>query len=348
MVTTVSVALDWTPNTNHTGFYVAKQLGLYQRAGLDVQLLSPHIDNYQDTPAARVASKQAIFAVTPSETVISYHTQPGKPKLQAVATILSSDTSVVATLKSSGIDRPSKLDGKVYASYGARYEGRIVQQLIKNDGGKGDYQEVTPAKLGIWNTLLAGKADATWIFEAWEGIEAKQKGVELNAFRLGDYGVPYGYSPLLVAHPDTLREQPDVVRAFLAATAEGFRTAASQPEQAAQHLVSLAGQENASPLLPVPLDLDMVTASQRLLQKHYLDANKEWGRMEKGRWDTFLDWLSQQGLLTTAVQSRSPEDGVSVTLDDLRQGKAGEPVPRETISSDQLFTNDFLPGAKAT
>jgi hypothetical protein len=57
-------------------------------------------------------------------------------------------------LASSGIDRPSKLDGKTYASYGARYEGRIVQQLIRNDGGKGEYTESTPPMLGIWNTLL--------------------------------------------------------------------------------------------------------------------------------------------------------------------------------------------------
>lgn len=65
------------------------------------------------------------------------------------------------TLKSSGIDRPAQLDGKNYASYGARFEGRIVQQMIKNDGGKGEFLESTPPMLGIWNTLLKGTADAT-------------------------------------------------------------------------------------------------------------------------------------------------------------------------------------------
>jgi len=46
------------------------------------------------------------------------------------------------------------LYGQVYASYGARYEGRIVQRMIQNDGGKGDYEEQTPPMLGIWDTLL--------------------------------------------------------------------------------------------------------------------------------------------------------------------------------------------------
>lgn len=40
--------------------------------------------------------------------------------------------------------------------------------------------------LGIWDTLLVGKADATWVFMGWEGIIAQQKGVPLNAFMLSD------------------------------------------------------------------------------------------------------------------------------------------------------------------
>ena len=76
------MALDWTPNTNHTGFYIAKANGLYREAGLDVKLISPHIDEYKMTPATRVATKTAHFAVCPTESVISYHTHPGsKPEV---------------------------------------------------------------------------------------------------------------------------------------------------------------------------------------------------------------------------------------------------------------------------
>ena len=52
--------------------------------------------------------------------------------------------------------------------------------------------------------MLQGQADATWVFMGWEGVEARRRGIQLNAFRLADYGVPYGYSPLLITHPDTL------------------------------------------------------------------------------------------------------------------------------------------------
>jgi hypothetical protein len=50
-----------------------------------------------------------------------------------------------------------------------------------------------------------GEADATWVFMGWEGVEAQVKGVDLNIFKLEDFKVPYGHSPLLVAHPDTIR-----------------------------------------------------------------------------------------------------------------------------------------------
>ena len=165
----LTVALDWTPNTNHIGFYVAKSRGWYADAGLEVTLLSPHHDAYKATPAARVADGSASFAVTPTESVISSHTLPPsqrgtKPCLVAVAALQARTTSAVVTLKASGRDTPAKLDGANYASYGARYEGRIVQQLIKNSGGTGVYTESVPEMLGIWNTLLAGKADATWVF----------------------------------------------------------------------------------------------------------------------------------------------------------------------------------------
>jgi ABC-type nitrate/sulfonate/bicarbonate transport system substrate-binding protein len=208
-VTPLTVALDWTPNTNHIGFYVvrrvlprrvarprrallcadataaaagcvgprpvparaprqAKAKGWYADAALDVTLLSTHHDGYKRTPASRVADGSATFAVTPSETVVSSATPPAtgapKPKLVAVAALQAKTTSAVVTLKSSGRDTPAKLDGANYASYGARYEGRIVQELIKKAGGTGVYTESVPPMLGIWNTLLEGNADATWVF----------------------------------------------------------------------------------------------------------------------------------------------------------------------------------------
>eukprot|EP00842_Homolaphlyctis_polyrhiza_P005700 jgi/Hompol1/6130/HPOL_001613-RA len=346
MVTeTVAIALDWLPNTNHIGFYVARKKGFYADVGISADIVSPHIDNYQTTPAARLAAKQVQFCIVPKESVISHHTWPDatKPKIVAVATIVQKVSHAIATLKSSGIDRPAKLDGKRYASYAARYEGRLVQELIKADGGSGEYIEDVPEMLGIWETLLKGNADATWIFESWEGIEAKRKGVELNLFRFEDYKIPLGYSPIVVAHPDLLMEQPDLVSRFLAASAKGFEYAAANPIESAEILVDLVAADTASHPLPAPLDLEMVKESAEFIAPLLLDGTGAWGRMSNTVWSDFLDFISDAGLLTTKVQSRKGITATTTSLDGLRQGDVGDRIPRNQINSQSLFTNEFLP-----
>lgn len=338
----LTVALDWTPNANHIGFYVAREKGFYSQAGLQVSLVIPDAE-YSTTPASQVTNGAAHFAVVPSETIVSYATQPhpiAKPKLKAVAALLQRDPSAIATLKSSGISRPKDLDGKVYASYGARYEGRIVKQLIINDGGSGSYIEEARPMLDVFKRMKQGKADATWIFANVEGVAADAEGVELNVFHLSDYNIPYGYSPVLAADDSFLRDNADVARAFVAATARGFEWAASNPLLAADLLTSAGNADN--PALEQPLEAVFVRASVLATVPFYMEGGS-WGRMERRRWDGFLDWLSEQGLLTNKVQSRSAPAGNTATLDELRDGDAGKSIPRSEVSSDVIFTNEYLP-----
>ena len=178
-MTTVTLALDWTPNTNHTGFFVAQQAGFYADVGLQVALHSPYEDNYARTPAKKLEQGDADLAIAPSESVLSYRTKTQPAQFVAIAALLHADTSAIATLADSSMQRPADLDGKTYASYHARYEDAIVRQMIRNDGGTGELTICYPEKLGIWDTLLTGDADATLIFRAWEGIVAETQGVVL-------------------------------------------------------------------------------------------------------------------------------------------------------------------------
>ena len=201
----IIVCLDWTPNTNHIGFYVAAHEGLYKKAGLEVELRSPDTDPSQKlTPARQVAAGQAQFAVTPSESAISFSTTDHEvPKLVAVAALVQGDTSAICTLKSSGLDRPAKLAGKRYASYDGRFEDPIVAQMVTNDGGDGSsvqfhsldaHAYADADAMGAGSVVAAyldkGRSDSTWIFPAWEGVLAQRAGQALNLFALGDYDIP--------------------------------------------------------------------------------------------------------------------------------------------------------------
>ena len=314
-MTHIDLVLDWTPNTNHTGFYVAAAEGYYADRGLDVSIRSPAADDYEKTPAKRVATGDATLAIGPSESVISYSTHPEYPSLTAVAAVCQSDLSAIVSLAESGVDRPADLDGGRYASYDARFEDHIVAQMIKNDGGDGEFESITPPKLGIWNTLLDGDADATWVFTPWEGLLAERDGIELNAFGLDEYDVPYGYTPVLLARPETIEGDDDCLADFLAATAEGYRFAAETPEAAADLLRAEATGMDAD-------DPEFLRESQRRVSEAYLTDDGAWGVMEATRWEAFVDWLAAEGILTT--------------LDD-------EPIPANELPPEKLFTNDLLP-----
>ena len=313
MNTIIRLALDWTPNTNHTGFYVALAQGAYAKAGLDVQIISPDTDNYQLTPAKRVATGQSDLAITPSESVISFQTN-GVP-LVAIAAVLSRDASAIITLKQSGIDRPQKLDGKVYASYAARYEDDIIRQMIQNDGGRGHFVSHQPARLDIWHALLTNEADATWIFLPWEGVEADTKEIELNKFLLDEYEIPYGYSPVLTVHRDWADQNADALRRFMDATAAGFRFAVSDPDEAARLLMETAKH-------PTLADENFVEQSQQVMAGYYLDGEGQWGFMHRPIWASFVNWLIRNHLLVD---------------------NDGELIQRIDVST--LFTNEFLPDA---
>lgn len=317
--TVLSVALDWTPNTNHTGFYVALASGWYADAGLQVNIKSADEDGYAKTPAKRVLAGEADFAVAPSESAIAYShsSKSSEDTLISIAALLQKDTSAIVVLADSARQRPKDLDGAVYASYSARYEGSIVQELIRADGGAGSFCESLPPKLGIWETILQRKADATWVFMGWEGVEAERKGVKLRAFCLEDYNIPYGYTPILLAKPSLLSSNAEAVRAFLSATARGYEWAVEHPEEAADMMCTVSGHASLA-------DVEFVRASQRVVSSHYVHASSgKWGVQEASRWQAFLAWLTSKNILTD---------------------REGKPVPHEKVAAgSSLFTNDYLP-----
>lgn len=129
----LTIALDWTPNTNHIGFFIAREKGFYTAVGLKVDIQDPSRDDYAETPAKKVELGKADFALCPIESIISYRTKRKPFPLTAVAAVLQTDLSAIACRAQSGITRPADLDGKRYASYQARYEDGIVKRLQVSD-----------------------------------------------------------------------------------------------------------------------------------------------------------------------------------------------------------------------
>lgn len=304
-MTRLRLALDWTPNTLHTGFFVARHQGYLAEANLELEIISADADGYATTPAKKVELGEADLAIAPSESVISFQTKAKPAPLKAIAALLAKDGSAVVVQKSSGIERPAQLDGKIYASYAARFEDHIVKRMVQADGGTGSLWITYPHKLGIWELFGKSQADATWVFMPWEGVESEQLGFELRPFRLGDYGIPYGYSPVLIAHGDQLARDAAPYQALVAAVRRGYHFALENPDEASRMLQ----EEGDHPTLA---DLGFLQKSQRSLADYLTAEGQPWGHMDPEVWHTFVHWLMAEGILTD-------HEGLPITELDIDQ-----------------------------
>jgi len=292
----LKLALDWTPNVNHIGFFIANELGFYKEQGIDLEILNPKDDNYSMTPGKKLELDFADFAIAPFETVISLNNKVNQVQAMAIYAIMQKDLSSIVTLKSSNITSPKLLDGKTYASYKARYEDHIVKEMIKNDEGKGDLSIIYPEKLGIWNTLLTGKADATWIFDNWEGIEASGKNIELNNFTLGEFNIPYGYSPVVLTKMENLIKKKGLYSKFIKATKKGFLYPKSNLIESIEILSRYVTE----------YDLNNIDLEKALLFSipNFGDFSSA-GFMNQDRVSGFIQWLVDKGLENETILNQS-------------------------------------------
>ncbi|HEV2238876.1 MAG TPA: ABC transporter substrate-binding protein, partial [Ktedonobacterales bacterium] len=187
---TVKLALDWTPNTNHTGIYVAQQRGWYRQQGIDLQLLPYSADV---APEQLVGTGKADFAISFTEAVTTSRAA-GIP-LVSVAAIIQHNTSALVSLKSSGLSTIASLAGKRYAGFGAPYEEPVIQKVLKcGHASSAAFQNIT-TQLDPIDALKSKQFDFAWIYLGWEAIQAQRAGVALNVFPITQYCVPDYYSP---------------------------------------------------------------------------------------------------------------------------------------------------------
>jgi NitT/TauT family transport system substrate-binding protein len=305
----VRLALDWTPNTNHLGFYVAQAKGWYTDGNIDFEILP-----YGTTaPESILAAHQAECGIS-FQDALTFAVAAGAPIVSTMA-ILQHTAQDIAVLASSSIQRPKELDGKTYAGFGYPNEVPTLQSVIRHDGGKGTFDTVT-LDTAAYEALYQHRADFVITFEAWEGIEAQQRGIDLRTFKFTDYGFPDFYQVVLACDRDWLAKNPEAAKAFIAATVQGFQFAVQNPDGAAQLLIDQnPGVFDANPALP------KASAEYLADQGLLVDANGRIGTQTLEEWTGYSTFLYDQGLLVDA------------------NGKALTAAPDYA----SLFTNDYLP-----
>ena len=287
----IKIVLDWVPNTNHTGLYVAKDLGYFKEEGLDVEIVQPP----EGSTTALIGAGGAEFGISFQDTLAKSFAKENPVPVTAVAAILQHNTSGIISLKEKGIDSPKKLEGKKYATWEDNIEQAILKKLVTDD--KGDFSKVKLIPYTITDVVTGLKTDvdAVWVYYAWDGIATERAGLQTNFLKIRDYAKELDYySPVIIANNDFLKKNPEIAKKVLKAIKKGYEYAMKNPEESAKILVKNSPE----------LDINLVTASQKWISKEYQSDAKEWGIIDASRWNRFYEWLYKN----KAVEHEIPKD----------------------------------------
>ena len=288
---TITVVLDWTPNTNHTGIYVALANGYFRDAGLNVKVVQPP----EDGAVALVACGKVQFGVSFQDSLAPAFVGDAVMPVTAVAAVIQHNTSGIVSRAGEGMDTPRGLEGKKYATWDLDVEKATIRDVMAADGGDFDKVELIPSTVtDEVSALQSGSVDAIWIFYGWAGIACEVAGLPIDYFDFADFDpVLDFYTPIIVSNNDWLENNPETAKAFLAALSRGYEYAAENPKEAADILMEAAPELKSN--------AELVYRSQEYLAGEYIADAARWGEIDPDRWGGYFTWLNDNGLMETPL-----------------------------------------------
>lgn len=279
----VNIALDWTLNTKHIGLVVARENGYFAEAGLEVDILP-----YSDTASTALLSAGAVdFAYMTALGFMS--AKAGGADITALWVTMQREAGrLVYNSDNTDITRPADLEGKTYAGFGSAWEDALISTMIESDGGTPDYDTVTLGT-GAYEALATGAVDFTLEVATWEGVNSELLGRDQSHFIYADYGVPEPQGGYIGTQTAMLQSDPDIVDAFMDATAKGYAWAAGNPQAAAEILIAAGDFPNE----------ELVRGSMRVIDDgNYLtDGTTPVGQIDEERLTTMAQFLYDSGVL---------------------------------------------------
>ncbi len=285
----VSFVLDWTPNTNHTGIYVAQELGYFEEAGLEVEIVQPP----EDSSVALVASGKADFSISFQDSLAPAFTGEDAMPVTAVAAVIQHNTSGIISREGEGMDVPKGMEGHSYATWNGAIELATLKEVVEADGGDFDKVELIPSTVTDEVTALkTDSVDSIWIFYGWAGVKTELEGLATDYFEFRDIDPVFDYyTPVIIAGNEFLENNPETAKAFLEAASRGYQYAIENPAEAAEILCGAVPE----------LDAELVKASQEYLADQYQADAEYWGQIDAERWNAFYNWVNENELVEGQV-----------------------------------------------
>ncbi len=281
----VSLVLDWFPNADHAGIYMATSKGLDTKAGAEI---TPSVPSDPTTTLTAVAAGKKDLAITYAPELLIARAK-GVP-VKAVGAIVQVPLNSIMARADSGITRPRDLEGRVVGIAGVPSDRALLDTVVAADGG--DPSKVSTKVVGysLAPSLAAGKVDAI-IGAYWniEGPDLRMKDVPVTIMKLDDHGVPRYEELVLVASEDALGDpaKAAAIRAALAGIAAG-QDAAVKDVGGAVTALQKANPDIAKGPLPAQVS-DTIPA--------LIPEGSAALRMDGAQWDALADWMRSKGLI---------------------------------------------------
>ena len=287
----VTVILDYVANTNHTGMYVALDKGYYKDAGLNVNIVEPT----EGATATLVAVGKGDFGISYQEDVTIALTSEDPLPIKAVAALIQHNTSGFVTYADKNITSPKDFEGKTYAGWGGPGEEAVLKAVMTQAGA--DYSKLNVVVSdGSGFEALKDRVDIMWFFEGWDNVQCELNNFPIHYMPVRDLDERLDYyTPVIIASDNTLENRPEVTKAFLAATAEGYKYAIENPEESAAILQKYAPDYS----------IELLETSQKYLSSKYMEDTDRWGVMKDEVWDNYTDFMVEYGVIDEKIPASS-------------------------------------------
>ena len=287
----LNVVLDWYPNALHAFLYDAIEKGYYEEEGLKVNIQFP--SNTNDA-ISLVAAGQAEIGLYYQQDVIIARANQDVP-VKSIGAVVQAPLNIVLSLAEKDIQSPEDLVGKTIGYAGTELSEALIRSIMAYVGADSSDVEMIDVGFDLMSSMTTGNVDATiGCLVNHEVPQMEEEGFAVNYFELDDYGVPTYYEGVFLASDEMIQNEPEVLAAFLRASAKGFADVKNDPAGGLQTLLDNQNEEN------FPLSETVEQKSMETLLPLMETDEAPFLSQSEACWQENVDWLREQGLIDEA------------------------------------------------